>query len=665
MSGNNINPNTQYPQFLALSQAQLAAQQNSQQQVAMQAVNPELLNQTVQDSYVSNRVKASQDTNPLVTLGVGSALWYGIAQGMDKFNPKCEGEYSKTILGKVGGWGDRFTKKTWVGKKLDQFAGWVSRGFDRLAGKSKIAYSLRHHSTSPEWSFAKTPGAGLHGFLAADTEQIFDEFMKPFSNPQKFEQLGVSQEAIDTLKNSIKGKTKAEAALILRREELKLLGAKPEVISKLEAKKGIEGLTKLAENLKVRKLGFDNMAHYTRLKGKFLDNPDEIMKVLERGSKNNIKVSIWRSGNKVKDHLIGRTCSLSEYLNKYKATLGKGNETRLGKFMAKAFGYLTEGCTNRFAGGKLAVAFQAFIFADMLIHTWKAPKGEKGKTLAERFVNDFTYFIAMAAGIMGMHKIGGFKYAGIDKAGVTRYREALKLFNEKVKAKGFASKAEYKTAKKALKDMLGTKNIKNPITKLLQKIGSFLNIGNERILSYRSTSKNNLNFLRKLANGNIIGVPMRILIPMMIISPFLAKWATKGAHAIFGKPSKSVLDEDKEDENLKAQQVRAAQQIQPPPQLQGNIQQQTNPAMQGSSILLDKHKTGQFPPNVFSKPGEPVRTYIPSPHSNIKSSDPARNYVPSPMGVRLANNEDLSKADAALQRADAIEKQVYETLKMN
>ena len=81
-----------------------------------------------------------------------------------------------------------------------------------------------------------------------------------------------------------------------------------------------------------------------------------------------------------------------------------------------------EGCTNRFAGGKLAVAMQAGIFADMLYQTIKAPKGEKIKTFGERFVNDFTYFIAMTLGIMGMHKIGGFKYAGLDKK-VLNYTE--------------------------------------------------------------------------------------------------------------------------------------------------------------------------------------------------------------------------------------------------
>lgn len=35
---------------------------------------------------------------------------------------------------------------------------------------------------------------------------------------------------------------------------------------------------------------------------------------------------------------------------------------------------------------------------------------------------------------------------------------------------------------------------------------------------------------------------------MLVLSPFIAKIATKGSDAIFGKPTKSVLDEDKEPE---------------------------------------------------------------------------------------------------------------------
>ena len=87
---------------------------------------------------------------------------------------------------------------------------------------------------------------------------------------------------------------------------------------------------------------------------------------------------------KIKSHLFGRLASLSEYKNKYIATLGKGNKTTLGRALPKSLGWFMEGCTNRFAGGKLAVAMQAGIFADMLYQTIKAPKGEKIKTFGEK-----------------------------------------------------------------------------------------------------------------------------------------------------------------------------------------------------------------------------------------------------------------------------------------
>ena len=280
-----------------------------------------------------------------------------------------------------------------------------------------------------------------------------------------------------------------DKALALQVKELELLGADAKVIASVQ-KKGITALQKLAEHLKIKKLGFKNMKEFEALKGKFLDNPDKVIKMLDKMAKEhpNWKVSIWRGeGNifsKIKNHLFGRTVSFSEYRNKYLATTGKGAHTKLGRALQKAVGWITEGGTNRYAGGKLAVLMQAYIFGDMLYHSIKAPKGEKGKTLIERAVNDFTYFIAMSLGIMGMHKIGGFKYAGLDIKGREAYREALKAFNEKVTNGFFTSKKSYKVARKALDKKLGVKNIKNPITKLLHKIGKLINIGNERVLSY-------------------------------------------------------------------------------------------------------------------------------------------------------------------------------------
>ena len=455
-----------------------------------------------------------------------------------------------------------------------------------------------------------------------------------------------------------------DKALALQVKELELLGADAKVIASVQ-KKGITALQKLAEHLKIKKLGFKNMKEFEALKGKFLDNPDKVIKMLDKMAKEhpNWKVSIWRGeGNifsKIKNHLFGRTVSFSEYRNKYLATTGKGAHTKLGRALQKAVGWITEGGTNRYAGGKLAVLMQAYIFGDMLYHSIKAPKGEKGKTLIERAVNDFTYFIAMSLGIMGMHKIGGFKYAGLDIKGREAYREALKKKKKKVTNGFFTSKKSYKVARKALDKKLGVKNIKNPITKLLHKIGKLINIGNERVLSYSSPKNWNLNWLRKIKNGNILGVPIRIIIPMMVVSPFLAKWTTKAVHKIFGKPTNSVLDEDKEPEEKEAQKMaQADNKINPPspsaakPTNTGApVQKPRNPQELSDTNLIKMALNGEKPI---------VRTYIPSPECGVPTA-PARTYIPNPAGV-VQKDPDTTAAERALADADMAEKFVNETL---
>lgn len=704
------------------TQRQITFQQNPtpamQGGTSMQGVDAEKLKQSANNSYLANRTRASKDSNPLVTAGIGAGVWYGIAQGMDKFNPMCEGAYNNSILGKIGAWGDKISTKTFIGRKIEGFARWMDKQVTKLSGKSKIVYSLKNHSTRPEWQFARMPGAGLHGFLAADAEQVVEQFLKPIANAegmnilgvpvggnknlfQKLEQYGFGQKDIDNFVNSLKGKSFAEKALALQKKELELLGAKPNVIAGVETKRGMSGLQKLAEHLKIKKLGFKNLKEYEALKGKFLDNPDKVIKMFDHAAKDpKLKVSIWRGQGgifkKIKNHLFGRTISFSEYRNKYLATLGKGNHTKLGRALPKMLGWFMEGCTNRFAGGKLAVAMQAGIFADMLYHTIKAPKGEKGKTFAERFVNDFSYFIALTAGIIGMHKIGGFKYAGLDEKGREAYRAAREAFNQKVKTGIFKDKKAYNKARKILDKKLGYKNIKNPITKLLNRIGRLINIGNERVLSYKSPKKWNMNFLRKFANGNILGVPLRILIPMAVVSPFIAKWTTTAVHKIFGRPTVSVLDEEQEDAANDPQSTQAAAQAMVNPQ--NKVQQPANAQDYKSNTNLIKQAANAHPQNFngttqgAQTPAAPKnpqdyqsdtnlikmaangqkptsRTYIPSPESKIKpeqapdgkEKEPVRTYIPSPAGM-VQQAPDMTAAEKALADADAAERYVNETL---
>lgn len=664
MVSNNINQNYNL-QYKPLNQSSFGAVNPS-----MQAIDAQAVKQTVDNSYLANRVKASEGTNPNTTLGLSLGVWYLLAQAMDKFGVKCGGKYEDSVLGKIGNWGDRAQEKftnTTVGKGTRKLSNGIGNAWRWLTGKSKVAYAIENTPTQAEWKWAKNTGAGLKGFLAMDTEQLFEYFMKPINNVQKLEQFGYSQAQIDNFANSIKGLNGADKTAALAKEELKALGVKPASIDKIFNKKGIAGLNRYAEHIKARKLGFRNLAEFHEVKKDSLKNIDKIYDALLKAD-DKMGISVYRKHGtlgKIWAHLWGRKVSIPELRNKFTATLGKGNRTKLGKFLPKAFGYFLEGTTNRFAGGKLAVFMQAFIFGDMLANSLIAPKGEKFKTFTERFVNDFAYFMALPLGYMAMHMVGGMKYAGLDKNGVEAYRTALKAFNEKAAIGGFATKAEYKAAKKALSDMLKA-NVKNPITRLFKGIGRVINVGNETRVAYKSASKMNLNLLRKIPNmlKNLAGIPLRVAIPMALIVPFIAKFCTKAEHKIFGKPTKSVLDEEKEPE-ISTDQIKDLQnQLQNP---------QNNPFAQTSSVvsnnpsnLINMYQNGQK----YQTPKSTVTTNVSNTtivndekKDENKVDEPVRTYVPSPMGVQL-QREDQSAGLAALSRADLAEKKAMETLAM-
>ena len=202
------------------------------------------------------------------------------------------------------------------------------------------------------------------------------------------------------------------------------------------------------------------------------------------------------------------------------------------------------------------------------------------------------------------------------------------------------------------------------------KLGKFINMGNERKLAYVSTSKHNLNWLRKMANGNILGVPMRFAIPMMMVTPFLVKLTTTTAHKIFGRPTHSVLDEDEEKPEEKQEQanqvngqnqqvfkggqnpnVNQAQQVAQQPKSPQDYQSDTN--------LIKMAANGKKPV---------TRTYVPSPECGIPGAEknkkqvaPARSYIPNPQGV-VVQGPDMTAANQALADAALAEKQIHETL---
>ena len=721
MLENNVNNSNQFPQFQAINPQTLQGQQ-----VPMQAVNPELLKQNVQDSYVSNRVtETTDDPKGMMYTGLlAIPSWLAIAKGMDKFAEKTRGDYENTIYYKIGQFGDDITsrvKSSSFGKS--SFAQSLNAGYSKfknffkknVTDRFRITRAFAYTPSRPENPMVLTQADGILGFFGGDYPQVSDNFIKQSVAVDDLVRYGADANDISKFKNAFDAaKTKEARELILQKAEFECLSkySRGTQLNGNVLNTAIDDFSKLSTKDRIAKLkdmkafewGFKDFKDLENLKTNIHSNPAKIIEVSSYANKKmmsraylNEKGLIYSLQRK----LLNRDVFGSEFTNKMAASIGnmdlnahpeykqalqkagllnKIPKSALGKFLNKYTNIILEGATNRVAGGKLVALMQAFYFADVLYKSMKADGvSEKFKSFAERFTEMVAFFVAMPLAIKLMHKVGGLQYAGMTKEQVAKYRANLKAHNMKAMSGGFANKAEWKASKNALRTELKA-NVKNPVTKLFKKIGRIVTVGLEQIRPYdkkdiadiaadgTKTYRKGLmskikDFFRhpKFGFKQMAGYPMRIVLGMMIILPFLSKLAVKGSHLIFGKPKNSLLDEGKEKPQ---EQLQNPQQTQIPPQLQHpqNVQQPvsqtatqtTVQSMQNSSNLLNKYKN-----NTASTTTTQTVT------QNNNPPEPVRTYIPSPAGVKIVNQqEDTSAADNALTNADKAEKLAMQTLKM-
>lgn len=737
----NYLNNQQLTQFQAVN-PQTQASQQGQPQVAMQAVNPELLKQNVQDSYVASRLTENSD-DPKAMLYTGALAvptWFAISKGMDYYAKKSRGDFEDTVHHKIGQFGDDITsrvKNSGFGKS--GFAHSINDGFKNFKSflkknvveKFKITRAFAYTPSKPELDMVKGQANGMTGMLLFDYPQQVEKFVEPLKYIEDLDCYGASKKDISKWKSLLdKAQTPQAKAEIMQRAELETILQNSRLkrtpaqiakeISDFKALKPEAKISKL-KDLKAFEWGYKDFAELEAVKKDIQDKMPRVLQACHDANKK-MFARIWGSNHnalgRFKTWLIGREVYASETANKIAGSLGNVNlkenpelanvlkktgldkkipKSMLGKFLGKYTNLVLEGATNRVAGGKFVALMQAAYLADVLYKTAKTEGvSEKVKTFAERFTEMIAFFVAMPLAIQLMHRIGGLQYAGMTKEQVEAYRKALKLHNDTAMAGLFKDKAAWKASRDNLKQMLNA-GVKNPITKLFKRIGRIVTVGLEQIRPYdkkdiADIAKNGTKTYRKGVMSKIkdlfrhpkfgmkqmAGYPMRIVLGMMIILPFLSKIAVKGSHLIFGKPKNSVLDEGKEADKA-SQQNPATQQPQLPPQLQqAQAQNRLNPNQQAapnqqvvpnqqintpnnsngaginsSSNLLNQYKNGNNPQaspvNNPQTPPEPVRTYI-----------------PSPVGVKIQGvNEDPTSADAAMRRADSAEKLALETLKMN
>ncbi len=701
MLGNNVNNQQQNMQFQSVN-PKLA----QEQQVPMQAINPELLKDNIQDTYVANRFSETAEDPKAVLYQAAIAIpaWLAISQGMDYYSNASRGDFANTVHGKMGRFGDKISdniKNSSFGKS--SFAKSLNKNFDKfkkfftkhIVESNRVTRAIAHTPSTPELDMVKGQANGGIGFIGFDCQQHDDAFVKPLKKLDDLKCYGAEKADIDKYKKLLtKLNPKAEQQLLQTAEFeclTKYSRAGGKTGAALEADiKAFQKLKPEQRALKLRDMkafewGYNDFAEMEKV---HKNMQEHLPRVFEAAKNANKKMYAFIYGTeataagKTVHKLFGRKVYASETANKLAAFLGNMNlsrnpewarvlkstgydkvlpKSKLGKFFTKYANLITEGATNRVAGGKLVAIAQAIYLADVIYKSMKADGlSEKAKSFAERFTEMISFFVCMPMAIQLMHRAGGMQYAGMTPEQVAKYRRHLEAHNTKAMSGGFKTKAEWKASEKALKTELNA-GVKNPFVKLCKRIGRIITVGLEQI---RPWDKKDIGIMKdgkkvyrkgltaklkdllhhpKFGIKQMAGYPMRIIIGMMVLLPFLSKIAVKGCHLIFGKPKNSILDEEKEQREDLTSQVA-----------QNNIPAQTpQQQAQERANLLDKYKQA------------PAQKTESEQNLNKDDNEPKRTYIPSPIGVQITQGEDVSAADAALKRADEVEKMVMQTLKMN
>ncbi len=721
MLDNDLTKKQQIPQFQAMSQAQAAGIQNQNQQ-SMQA-NPELLKQNIQDSYVGGRVAETADDpkGMLATGAIAVPTWFAISQGMDAFAKKSRGDYQSTVQYKIGKFGDdisnyvtnnKVTKSSFVQSIVAKYGKFKNYINNKVIGNSKILTAFFGTPSKPELDMVKGQYNGMWGMQIFDYPQHGEQFVAPLKHVEDLDCYGAKPDEITKFKDLIsRASTKEAKYEILQNAEVEtILKNSRKNLTPAQINQELASFKALAPEEKILKLkdmkafewGYKDFAEMEKVAKHAQDNLPRILEATHDANRNmfaRIYGSKHSTFGKIMNKLLGREVYACETANKLAAELGNINlaenpelanvlkrtgfdkkipKTLFGKAFTKYAHMITEGATNRVAGGKLVAIMQAGYLADVIYKTAKTEGGggEKFKSFMERFTEMIAFFVCMPFALKLMHHIGGLQYIGMDKKAVEAYRAALKLHNEKSMAGLFKNQAAWKVSKDNLLNLLNA-NTKNPFTKLLKRIGRTVTVGLEQIRPYDSKAIVRNGVMSKIKDlfrhpkfgiKQMAGYPMRIILGMMILLPIFNKIAVKCSHLLFGKPKKSILDEGKEEEAakkqaeaLQAQQLQQMQQAQQQAAVQNAQNAQNGQAQNGQqnpSNLLNKYK---------NQPQNGAQTISNTANNATlnKPTEPIRTYIPSPQGVIVHNQTDTSAADAALMRANNAEQIALQTLKMN
>lgn len=348
--------------------------------------------------------------------------------------------------------------------------------------------------------------------------------------------------------------------------------------------------------------------------------------------------------------------TLGEIYNKMRLTQNYKNITNsLGKKLSGGTFRALEALSNGMAGGKLAVALQAFFLAQSLKEGLDAPKGDRFKTFAESMASFMAMMLTMGLQLRVFNKAAGLKNIGMSPENYKKYHETIEKLNAAGKA---GDEAAYKTLKAELK------NIKSGKVKFWQKpfkwVGNLLSWGRikETVRPLKSTNQLK-NAIKMTGYGAKIGAGYvgRFAFIATVVMSLFTDTAVKISHKIFGRPQKSILDKEEEpktDEQANAQQL---EELKKEIEAEMAAKQTAQAAQQAQNI---NYKKGDLLTNM-QKPRaqQPIASQSLAAQSVAKTENTElpelkRTYIPSPI---LGPEAEISPAESRTARIDAVLRQ--------
>lgn len=512
--------------------------------------------------------------------------WIGINLTTNLFNRHLTSqEYSKTIFGKIGNACDALMSKlSFITNPVkNAFNGLKTFYNNHILGKSQILQSFTT-PTKPVSPMVKSQAAGMRFYIVNDAIDAIKKYLGKDSSlwEQKLRELGMN----------------------ISTKSWEKIQANPVKYSKYLAKKLTTGPAATKE----------------------------------------VVLSPWLK-------FIGgaRKVNFREIGNKMQVIMGLKNpngKSILGKMFNKGGLISLEGLTNGTMGPRAFIALNALFFAQSLKAAINAPKGEKFKTFAEEMTQLCAFLVTVPLAIKSYHALAGLKYIGMheavkNSAGKTVIKSTVDLFRQKIQelnslnATGTLSKADYKTRLTEIKTLLkgNSKWYQRP----LKWIGNLMSTGLETINPCKNGNilDKILYPLRRLKAGikrQGIGRIGRIVAIAAVLMPMFSNACVKVCHKIFGRPTKSVLDDT------------------PVEQKENNIPQNTDNRSVLEILNASKNNTPEKRPDssLIKIMEDNINNPAPSANTAIKpGNEEGRNYIPKDTPPANAHRaDDLSQEEA-------------------